>query len=134
MKKKLKELFSDEINIDFVDNIHIEEKKILNYIHKWPEKFYSAFIKIQKKNLKTHEIVLPSGEGTIVVQQNCKTKKIDVFLKKQTEKVDNKRFNQLLTEMFNELKKEKKINKKMKVYFEKKDINNNLEEIDNLMK
>ena len=89
MKKKLKELFSDEINIDFVDNIHIEEKKILNYIHTWPEKFYSAFIKIQKNNLKTYEIVLPSGEGTIIVQQNCKTKKIDVFFKKQTEKVVN---------------------------------------------
>ena len=134
MKKKLKELFSDEINIDFVDKIHIEEKKILNYIHTWPEKFYSAFINIQKNNLKTHEISLPSGEGTIVVQQNCKTKKIDVFFKQDSEHKGNKRFNQLLTEMFNELKKEKKINRKMKVYFEKKDINNNLEEIDKLMK
>ena len=135
MKKKLKELFSDEIYLDFVDEIHIEEEKIIEYIHKWPDTFYSIFLKIQKNKIKKYEYVLPPKNETLIVKLNSKTKKIDVYLKKTTEKHLNKRFKELLKDVFKELKNEKSINEKMSNLvkghnFTKKQI----KEIDNLIK
>tara|TARA_A100001015_G_scaffold305970_1_gene399504 strand:+ start:140 stop:553 length:414 start_codon:yes stop_codon:yes gene_type:complete len=134
MKKRLKELFSDEIHLDFVDRIHVEEKKIVDYIHKWPDKFYSVFLKIQKNKIKKYEFVLPSNDETLIVELNSKTKKIDVFLKKTTKKQLNKRFKELLKEVFDELKVEKSVDKKMNKLFKEYNISKNqIKEIDNLI-
>tara|TARA_A100001015_G_C14915800_1_gene682298 strand:+ start:139 stop:552 length:414 start_codon:yes stop_codon:yes gene_type:complete len=135
MKKKLKELFSDEIYLDFVDEIHVEEEKIIQYIHKWPDKFYSIFLKIQKNKIKKYEYVLPSKKETLIVKLNSKTKKIDVYIKKTTEKHLNKRFKELLKDVFKELKNEQNISEKMNSLEKSHNFSKRqLKEIDHLIK
>ena len=135
MKRKLKELFSDELYLDFVDKLHVKEEKIIDYIHRWPDKFYSLFLKIQRTKKKSEEFILPEGNGTLKFKINTKTKKIDVYFKRTSKKDINKRFKELLKEAFVELKNEKNYDKEMSKIFDEYTIpKSKLKEIDRLIK
>ena len=108
---RLKDLLSKEIEFEFDKHLHISEKKIKKYIHKWPDQIYDIVSLLQKKNSKPYYIFpLPNGEGTLEFKTNKKTKRIDIyFYDKNTYKIQQ-RFKHLLGQIYEDLLLEEELN------------------------
>jgi hypothetical protein len=104
----LNDLFSNEIKIDFANDLHISESKIKEYIHRWPDEIYEIIIMLQNSDQLKHYIYhLPNGDGVLEFNLNEKNKKIDIIFHNINNLKLHKRFKHLLGKIYEDIMYEK---------------------------
>ena len=104
----LNDLFSNEIKIDFANDLHISQNKIKEYIHNWPDEIYEIIIMLQKTpSLKHYIYYLPNGDGVLEFNLNDESKKIDIIFHNKNNLKLHKRFKHLLGKIYEDIMYEK---------------------------
>ena len=100
----LNDLFSDEIKIDFANDLHISEDKIKSYIHSWPDEIFEIIIMLQNNSDMNHYIYhLPNGDGVLEFNLNDSTKKIDIMFHDKNNLKLQKKFKHLLGKIYEDI-------------------------------
>ena len=90
--------------------MHISESKIKKIIHQWPEEIFEIIMMIQKnKELNHYVYQLPSNEGSLEFNVNKKTKKIDISYHPKENLKFQRRFKQLLGEVYKDIEADKQM-------------------------
>ena len=123
----LNDLFSNEIKIDFANDLHISQDKIKEYIHNWPDEIYEIIIMLQKTPTLKHYIYhLPNGDGVLEFNLNDESKKIDIIFHDKNNLKLHKRFKHLLGKIYEDIMYEKtQVHKNLK---------HSIEEIDSFLR
>tara|TARA_Y100000591_G_C21457435_1_gene509105 strand:+ start:80 stop:478 length:399 start_codon:yes stop_codon:yes gene_type:complete len=97
----LDDLLSNEIQIDFDNNLGIKPGVIKSIIHKWPDQIYDIIIMMQKdKKLSHYVFQLPDASGVLELNLNRKTKKLNVVFYDKNTLSNQRKFKTLLGEVY----------------------------------
>ena len=103
----LDDLLSNEIQIDFDNNLGIKPCVIKSIIHKWPDQIYDIIIMMQKdKELSHYVFQLPDASGTLEFNLNRKTKKLNVVFYDKDDLTNQRKFKTLLGEVYADILEE----------------------------
>ena len=86
-KMDLKKLLSEEINLNLIDNPHVDEEKFKVLIHDYPREIFCILVGLQEKEYTQKTLYLPSGLGSLSFHLDPKNDhQIDVYYDKSPEK------------------------------------------------